>query len=44
VVLSNPGPNSIDVKVVKGKTQLEYKVGPGYTMNRALATGYITFF
>jgi hypothetical protein len=44
VVLSNPGPNSTDVKVIKGKTQLKYKVGPGYTMSRGLATGYITLF
>lgn len=42
LILSNPGPNSIDVKVLKGFGQLKYKVGPGYDMSRGLATGYIT--
>jgi hypothetical protein len=44
LILSNPGANSTDFKVIKGKTQMKYKVGPGYDMNRALASGFITLF
>jgi hypothetical protein len=44
LILSNPGANSTDFKVTKGKCQMKYKVGPGFDMNRSLASGFVTLF